>query len=99
MGFGSAFYVSGYILSSLWWSFSVYLLEIAPEARRPAYLAATGILVSVTAFNSLIVGALLSHVVAEAIFAGAALLALVGLRLAWGLRVDSSHLPRGSTAT
>ena len=99
VGYGLAFFLIGYINSSLWWSFSVYLLEIAPEARRPAYLAATGILVSVTAFNSLIVGALLSHLAAEAIFAGAALLALVGLRLAWGLRVDSSHLPRGSAAT
>ncbi len=90
-GTATAFYFAAFFLmaSSMarsWWSFSAYLLEMAPEARRPIYLATSGILASVTVFNPVIAGALFEALPPEGVFGGASLIAVVGLALAWTLR-------------
>jgi MFS family permease len=81
-----AFFLLGYVNGSFWWSFSAYLMDIAPESDRPFYLATNGVLVSLTVFNPMIAGVLFETVLPEAIFGGAAVLAAVGLAVAWSLR-------------
>lgn len=81
-----AFLCLGYVNSAFWWSFSSYLMDIADEHTRPIYLASSGILISITVFNSLIAGALFEKFQPEIIFAGAAILAVVGVVLATTLR-------------
>ncbi len=76
----------GFVNGGLWWSFSAYLPEMAPEARRSIYLATSGILASVTVFNPVIAGALFEALPPEGVFGGASLIAVVGLALAWTLR-------------
>lgn len=80
------FFAMGFVVGASWWSFSIYLLALASEERRPTYLATNGVLSSVTVLNPVIVGALVSAVLPEAVFAVAGVLALVGLALAWTLR-------------
>ncbi|MGC9347567.1 MAG: MFS transporter [Anaerolineae bacterium] len=82
----TAFFLMGYVNGTSWWSFTAYLLDVAPEARRPIYLATSGVLVSVTALNPVIVGALFELLLPEVLFAGAGVLALLGLVVAWTLR-------------
>jgi MFS family permease len=82
----AAFFCVGFVNGTSWWSFSTYLLAITSEARRPLYLATSGILISLTALNPVIAGALVESVTPEFVFAGAGALALVGLGLAWTLR-------------
>mgnify|MGYP000847068947 FL=1 len=84
--YGLAFFLMGFVNGASWWSFSAYLLEMASEARRPIYLATNGVLVSVTALNPVIVGALVAAIRPEGVFGAAAVLALVGLGLAWPLQ-------------
>ncbi len=81
-----AFLLVGYVNGTSWWSFSAYLLDMAPEDRRPIYLATNGILASVTVVNPVIAGALFEAVSPEIVFGGASLLAVVGFALAWTLR-------------
>jgi MFS family permease len=81
-----AFLLMGFFNGAAWWSFSAYLLDMAPEARRPIYLATSGILASVTVLNPLIAGALFEALQPELVFGAASLLAVVGLALAWTLR-------------
>ncbi len=92
-----AFLLVGYVNGTLWWSFSTYLLDIASEARRPLYLAASGILISVTVLNPVIVGALFGAVRPELLFAGAGALAIAGLALAWTLRQGIAARESGAT--
>jgi predicted MFS family arabinose efflux permease len=80
------FFMMGFVNGSSWWSFSAYLLALASEDRRPIYLATSGVLSSITVLNPVIVGALMQTILPEAVFAGAGLLAAVGLVLAWTLR-------------
>jgi MFS family permease len=80
------FFLIGFVHGASWWSFSAYLLAMAPEDRRPIYLATSGVLSSITVLSPLVVGALMTMVLPEAVFAGSALLAIVGLTLAWTLR-------------
>ncbi len=84
--YSAAFLLMGFVNGASWWSFSAYLLDLAPEARRPIYLATNGILASVTALNPIIAGALFEALEPEAVFGGASLLAVAGLVLAWTLR-------------
>lgn len=88
------FFLMGFVNGASWWSFSAYLLAMAPEERRPIYLATNGVLGSVTALNPVIVGALMETMLPETVFAGSGLLALVGLGLAWTLRRGIK--PRGA---
>jgi MFS family permease len=95
-----AFFMLGYVNGSSWWSFSAYLLDIATEEQRPIYLAASGIMTSILVLNPVIAGACYAVFVPEVVFAGSAVLALVGLTLAWTLQkgnVVRSALP-GETA-
>jgi MFS family permease len=80
------FFLMGFVHGASWWSFSAYLLALAPEDRRPIYLATSGVLSGITVLSPIIVGALMEAVRAEAVFAGASLIAMVGLALAWTLR-------------
>ncbi|MGC9467121.1 MAG: MFS transporter [Anaerolineae bacterium] len=80
------FLLMGYVNGASWWSFSVYLLALAPEDRRPLYLATSGVLGSITIVGPVVVGALMETVLPEAVFAGASVLAMIGLVLAWRLR-------------
>jgi len=81
-----AFFFMGFAGGAAWWSFSAFLLDLASEERRPIYLAANGILASVTALNPVIAGALFQTVLPEVVFGGAGVLAVVGLALVWTLR-------------
>ena len=81
-----SFFLLGYVNGSSWWSFSAYLLDMATDAQRPIYLAASGILTSILVFNPVIAGALYAAFTPEAVFAGSTVLAIVGLALAWTLR-------------
>ncbi len=81
-----SFLLLGYVNGSSWWSFSAYLLDLATEEQRPFYLAASGILTSILVLNPVIAGTLYATFVPESVFAGSAVLALVGLVLAWTLR-------------
>ena len=80
------FFLMGFVHGASWWSFSAYLLAMAPEDRRPIYLATSGVLSSITVLSPIIVGALMDVVLPEAVFAGSGVLAIVGLVLAWTLR-------------
>lgn len=80
------FFLMGFVNGASWWSFSAYLLALAPEDRRPIYLATNGVLGSITALNPVIVGALMEALRPEVVFASAGVLALVGFGLAWTLR-------------
>jgi MFS family permease len=82
----AAFLLVGYVNGTSWWSFSAYLLDMATDEQRPIYLAASGILTSVLVLNPVIAGTLYAAFPPEAVFAGATLLAVVGLGLAWTLR-------------
>ncbi|MCU0519957.1 MAG: hypothetical protein MUF84_04610 [Anaerolineae bacterium] len=82
----AAFFLMGFVNGASWWSFSAYLLDLAPEAKRPIYLATNGILASVTALNPVIAGALFEALQPEILFGGASLLAVAGFALAWTLR-------------
>lgn len=86
-----AYICLGYVVSSFYWSFKAYLMDIADQQTRPIYLASSGILVSITVFYSLIAGALFERFVAEAIFAGAAVMAILGVILASTLRKGMSQ--------
>ncbi len=79
-----AFFLLGFTTSS-WWSFTAYLLDLAPPAQQPTYLAASGILNSPTVISSLLVGGLFAVVGAENLFAIALALSLVGMVLAFRL--------------
>jgi MFS family permease len=81
-----AFFLMGYVNGTSWWSFSAYLLDMAPAPRRPLYIATSGVLVGITALNPVIFGALFERLSPELLFAVAAVLALVGLIVAWTLR-------------
>ncbi len=81
-----AFFLMGFVNGASWWSFSAYLLDMAPEERRPIYLATSGILASVTVLNPLIAGALFETLPPELVFGAASVLTVVGLALAWTLR-------------
>ncbi len=81
-----AFFLMGFVNGASWWSFSAYLLDMAPEERRPIYLATSGILASVTVLNPLIAGALFETLPPELVFGAASALTVVGLALAWTLR-------------
>lgn len=80
------FFMVGYINGSTWWSFSAYLLDMATDEQRPYYLAVSGIMTSVLVFNPVIAGALYEGFSPEAVFTGAACLAIAGTVLAWTLR-------------
>jgi MFS family permease len=67
-----AFGLLGFVSGSSWWTFTAYLMDIATEERRPAYLAASGVLKSPVFVASLIVGASYGRVTPETVF-GAAL--------------------------
>jgi len=82
----SAFFLMGFVNGASWWSFSAYLLDMAPEERRPIYLATSGILASVTVLNPLIAGVLFETLPPELVFGAASALTVVGLALAWTLR-------------
>ncbi|MBN1247033.1 MAG: hypothetical protein JXC32_05205 [Anaerolineae bacterium] len=88
-----AFFLMGFVNGASWWSFSAYLLDLAPEAKRPIYLATNGILASVTALNPVIAGALFEALQPEIVFGGASLLAVAGLALAWTLRQGVAKRP------
>ena len=81
-----AFFLMGFFNGASWWSFSAYLLDMAPEARRPIYLATSGMLAGVTVLNPVIAGALFETLQPELVFGAASVLAAVGLGLAWTLR-------------
>jgi MFS family permease len=81
-----AFFLVGFVNGASWWSFSTFLLDLASEDRRPIYLATSGMLASVTVLNPVIVGALFTTLRPEVVFGSGALLAVVGLSLAWPLR-------------
>ncbi len=89
------FFLMGFVNGAAWWSFSAYLLDMAPEDRRPIYLATSGVLSSITVLSPVIVGALMEVVWPEAVFAGSAVLAVVGMAFAWTLR--QGIRPRPST--
>jgi MFS family permease len=72
-----AFALLGFVTGSSWWTFTAYLMDIADEDRRPAYLAASGVLKSPVFVASLAVGATYGKVSPEVVF-GLALLCSVG---------------------
>ena len=80
-----AFFLVGFTIGSMWWSFTSYLLDIATDEQRPVYLAASGILNSPTFIFSFIVGGLFQIVLPEAVLAGAAAVSLTGLVIVWRL--------------
>ncbi len=82
----AAFFLMGFVNGASWWSFSAYLLDMAPEERRPIYLATSGILASVTVLNPLIAGVLFETLQPELVFGAASALTVVGLAPAWTLR-------------
>lgn len=82
----AAFFLLGFVVSSTWWSFSAYLLDIATDEQRPIYLATNGILNSVTVANPIIVGALFTVLAPEIVFGVMAALSGVGAVLTWMLR-------------
>jgi len=81
-----AFFLLGFVISSGWWSFSAYLLDMATEEQRPIYLATNGMLNSLTIANPIIVGGLFELLLPELVFAVTAALSLIGAALAWTLR-------------
>jgi MFS family permease len=80
-----AFLLLGFVGGSSWWSLSAYLLEMATDARRPVYLAASGVLNSPTFLSSILVGAVYGFVSAEVVFGAALVLSAVAAALAWSL--------------
>jgi MFS family permease len=96
------FFLLGYVNGSSWWSFSAYLLDMATDEQRPIYLAASGIMTSILVFNPVIAGALYTAFIPESVFGGSAVLAVVGLLLAWSLRkgtaLEATELPASGTA-
>ena len=89
----AAFFLLGFVVSSTWWSFSAYLLDIADNEQRPIYLATSGILSSVTVLNPLIVGALFETLPPGTVFIVMAALSLCGGALAWRLRKGRGKEP------
>lgn len=85
----ASFFLLGYVNGSSWWSFSAYLLDMATDEQRPIYLAASGILTSILVLNPVIAGTLYANFIPEYVFAGSAILAFIGLVLAWTLRRSS----------
>ncbi|MCJ7551194.1 MAG: MFS transporter, partial [Anaerolineae bacterium] len=81
-----AFFFMGFAAGASWWSFTAFMLDFASEERRPIYLAAGGILASVTVLSPLIAGALFEALLPEVVFGGAGVLAVVGFVLVWKLR-------------
>ena len=81
-----AFLFMGFAGGASWWSFTAFMLDLASEERRPIYLAACGILASVTVLSPLIAGALFEALLPEVVFGGAGVLAVVGTVLVWKLR-------------
>jgi len=52
-----AFALLGFVTASSWWTFTAYLMDMAETDRRPAYLAASGVLKSPVFVASVAVGA------------------------------------------
>lgn len=52
-----AFALLGFVTASSWWTFTAYLMDMAETDRRPAYLAASGVLKSTVFVASVAVGA------------------------------------------
>lgn len=82
----AAFFLLGFVVSSTWWSFSAYLLDIADDEQRPIYLATSGILNSVTVANPIIVGGLFAALAPGFVFAIMAAVSAIGGALTWTLR-------------
>ena len=98
----ATFFLLGYVNGSSWWSFSAYLLDMATDEQRPIYLAASGIITSILVFNPVIAGALYAAFMPERVFGGSAILAVVGLLLAWTLQKGAaleSSVPSASEIT
>jgi len=72
-----AFALLGFVSASSWWTFTAYLMDIAETDRRPAYLAASGVLKSPVFVASLAVGALYTRTSPEVIFGIALTFALL----------------------
>ncbi|MHB1318674.1 MAG: MFS transporter [Anaerolineae bacterium] len=72
-----AFALLGFVTGSSWWTFTTYLMDIAAEDSRPAYLAASGVLKSPVFVASLLAGGAYGKVAPEFVF-GVALLFSLG---------------------
>jgi hypothetical protein len=81
----AAFFLLGLVTGSSWWVFTAYLMDIADDAQRASYLAASGILTSPTFVASLIVGAVFTSASAEIVFGVALVVALVAFGLSFTL--------------
>ncbi len=75
----TAFMFLGFFTNSAWWTFTVYLLDIADDANRANYLAASGILTSPSFLASILIGLVFRPATAEQVFGVALLFALAGL--------------------
>ena len=93
-----SFFLLGYVNGSSWWSFSAYLLDMATDEQRPFYLASSGILTSILVLNPVIAGTLYTNFMPEYVFAGSAILAFIGVILAWTLRTSNSQESDNSDA-
>lgn len=82
-----AFALLGFVTASSWWTFTAYLMDIAETDRRPAYLAASGVLKSTVFVASVAVGALYSRTSPEVIFG-------IALTFALGAFITSLTLAR-----
>jgi len=82
-----AFALLGFVTASSWWTFTAYLMDIAETDRRPAYLAASGVLKSPVFVASVAVGALYSRTSPEVIFG-------IALTFALGAFITSLTLAR-----
>lgn len=81
-----AFFLLGFVVSSTWWSFSAYLLDIADDEQRPIYLATSGVLNSLTVANPIIVGGLFTALPPNPVFAILTAVGAAGAALTWTLR-------------
>ena len=83
----------GFVSGSSWWTFTAYLMDIADDGQRPAYLAASGVLKSPVFLASLVVGAVYRSTEPETMFGLALILSAAAMAMSLTLARVRAGVP------